>query len=57
MSKSKINIDKVLKDIQKTFDLIDEIDNNNIDLSKLSLKTKELKEIFKKHSKDLDIKK
>jgi Ca2+-binding EF-hand superfamily protein len=57
MSKPKINTDEMLKDIQKAFDLIDKIDNGNIDLNKIPLKTKELKETFKKYSKDLDLEK
>ena len=58
MSKSKINLNELLKDIDKAFELIKDIEGNKVDLKQINTKAKKLKNVFKnKYSKDLDIEK
>tara|TARA_Y100001973_G_C4960080_1_gene214540 strand:- start:70 stop:255 length:186 start_codon:yes stop_codon:yes gene_type:complete len=60
MKKSKINLEELVKDIDKVIEIVNEIDLNDLNnFKKLEKKTKILKkELNKKYplSKDLDIK-
>ena len=55
MSKPKIDLEVLLKDIDEAFKLIDEIEKDNLNFKKLSSKAKRLKNNFeKKYLKNLD---
>ena len=58
MSKNKINFAELLEDIDKAFDLLDKIDNDELNMTKITSKAKKLKNnLEKKYSKYLDSKK
>ena len=59
MSKSQINQEEFLQDLNKIFELISKLDNENIslkDISKLSYEAKKTKKEIKNKYKDLDTK-
>ena len=58
MKKSKINFAELLEDIDKAFDLLDKIDNDELNVTKITSKAKKLKNTLeRKYLKHLDSKK
>jgi hypothetical protein len=57
MSKSKVNPEEILKDIDEVFETIKNWEEDKISINELVKKSKKFEKIFEKHSKDLDLKK
>ena len=57
MSKSKVNPEEILKDIDEVFKTIKNWEEDKISINELVKKSKKFEKIFEKHSKDLDVKK
>ena len=58
MSKQKINLENLLKDLDDAFKLIDKIEKGNLNINKVTKEAKRLKNIFeKKYPDSLDSKK
>ena len=52
MSKSKINIDEVLNDVDKVISLVQEIEDNPLKVKDIESKSKKLKKILEKKYPD-----
>jgi len=52
MSKSKINIDEILNDVDKVISLVQEIEDNPLKVKDIESKSKKLKKILEKKYPD-----